>query len=115
MSMINKCNKNENEDDIEDVETELSGPSGFNWIDGQDEPKVIQTNLMQAPWNPLEHQVIENPQPKNFEWVDAQSKGSLTQQFKAPEADDIETAQDEEAAADREQDAINRDERSTVD
>ena len=43
--------------------------------------------------NPLEHQVIEDPQPKTFEWVNAPS---MAQQAKAPEADDVETAQDEE-------------------
>jgi hypothetical protein len=44
--------------------------------------------------NPLEHQVIENPEPSTFEWVNAPSM--MAQQAKAPEADDIETAQDEE-------------------
>jgi hypothetical protein len=34
----------------------------FNWIDGADEPKVIQTNLMQK-GDPLAHQLIENPEP----------------------------------------------------
>jgi len=50
--------------------------------------------------NPLEHQVIEDPQPKTFEWINAQS--SMAQQAKAPEADDVETAQDEENQADQE-------------
>jgi hypothetical protein len=80
------------EDDNEDIQT-TDDTATFNWIDGADEPKVIQTNLMQKS-NPLEHQVIENPEPSTFEWVNAPSM--MAQQAKAPEADDIETAQDEE-------------------
>ena len=86
------------DDDNEDIQTTDASPT-FDWIDGADEPKVIQTNLMQKS-NPLEHQVIEVAEPKTFEWVNAQS--SMAQQAKAPEADDVETAQDEENQADQE-------------
>ena len=41
------------EDDNEDIQT-TDDTATFNWIDGADEPKVIQTNLMQKS-NPLEH------------------------------------------------------------
>ena len=39
----------------------------------------------------------------------------MAQQAKDPQADDIETAQDEEAIADKEQDSFEKEERSTVD
>lgn len=83
-------------------------PKTFDWIDGQDEPKVIQVQqgLAQSSSDDLSHQLIEEAQPKSFEWIDSQDKVSIAQQAEDPNADNVETSQDEEAQADKDGDEI---------
>jgi hypothetical protein len=62
------------QEDDDDQEAQ-DKPHNFEWIDGQDEPKVIMTNLSQQEKDaedPLAHQLIENPEPHSFEWIDGQ-------------------------------------------